>query len=80
MCEQSWRGAYYAYYIMDRAIRTVNTAGYCEHSNALFLKSHALKFMDLVEFKTAQIMYKEINNLLPSKIKKKFSDREGVII
>lgn len=35
------------------------------------------EFRDLVEFKTAHIMYKRRNNLLPGNIQKLFTDREG---
>lgn len=50
-----------------RAIRTTNRAGYREHTNPLFIKSYTLKCMDLVKFKTAQIMYEARNDLLPKK-------------
>ncbi len=43
----------------------------------LFLKSHTLKFNDLVEFKTAQIVYKAKNKLLPGNIQQLFTDRHG---
>ncbi len=45
--------------------------------NTLFLKSHTLKFRDLVKFKTALIMFKARNNLYPDNIQKLFWDREG---
>ena len=37
---------------------------YYEPTKALFINSHALKFSDVVDFKTAQIMYKVKNNFL----------------
>ncbi len=43
----------------------------------MFLKSHTLKFNDLVEFKTAQIVYKAKNKLLPGNIQQLFTDRQG---
>lgn len=45
----------------------------------LFLKKHALKLRELVEFKTAQIMYMARNNLLPGNIYTKtvFRQRGG---
>ena len=45
-------------------MRIVNNVGFREHTNKLFLKTHALKFMVLEEFKTAQIMYKARSNFL----------------
>ena len=63
--------------LRKRAIRVINNVGYLEHTNVLFLKSHILKFIDLVTFKTAQIMYRARHNLLPRKLKTLFVDREG---
>ncbi len=63
--------------IQKRAIRTINNTGYRDHTNPLFIKSHMLKFMDLVKFKTAQIMYKARNNLLPKNIQGILIEREG---
>ena len=58
-------------YCKKRGIRIINNVEFHEHTNSLFLKSNALKFMDLVEFNTVQIMYKSGNNLLPNNTKKK---------
>ena len=63
--------------MQKRAIRIIHNAGYTEHTNALFLKSKTLKFTDLVQFQTGQVMYKAINNLLPGNIQKLFFNREG---
>lgn len=63
--------------LQKRAIRIINNIGYLEHTNLLFLKTHTLKFTDLVKFKTAQIMYKARNNLLPRNIQKLFMERQG---
>ena len=43
----------------------MNRADYYEPTNILFLNSHALKFRDLVDFTTAQLMYEVKNKLLP---------------
>lgn len=43
----------------------------------LFLKSNTLKLLDTVELKTAQIVYKARNNLLPGNLQKLFKEREG---
>jgi len=63
--------------MQKRAIRIVNNVGYLEHTTALFIKSHTLKFRNLVQFKTAQVLYKAKHNLLPGNIQKIFRDREG---
>lgn len=63
--------------IQKRAIRLINNAGYRDHTNALFIKMQAIKFQDLVTFKTAQIIYKVRNKMLPKEISKLFIEREG---
>ncbi len=40
--------------------------------NIQFLKSHALIFRDLVELKSAVIMYKARNNVLPGNVQNMF--------
>ena len=63
--------------IQKRAIRLINNAGYRDHTHSLFLGSHVLKFTDLVDFKTLQIMYKARYNLLPVNVQSKFLNKEG---
>ena len=63
--------------MQKKAIRIVNNVGYYEHTNALFLKLKTLKFFDLVDLKTAQIIYKARHNMLPSNIQNRFRDRDG---
>lgn len=63
--------------LQKRAIRIINNVGYLEHTNSLFLKSYILKFIDLVKFKTVQVMFKARNNLLPGNIQKMFMERQG---
>ena len=36
-----------------------------------------MEFIDLVKFKTAQIMFKAKNNLLPGNLQKMFMERQG---
>uniref|UniRef100_A0A3Q3EUW8 Reverse transcriptase domain-containing protein n=1 Tax=Labrus bergylta TaxID=56723 RepID=A0A3Q3EUW8_9LABR len=60
-----------------RAIRTINKAEYYDHTNLLFLHSRTIKFIDLVDYQVAQIMFKARNKLLPGNIHKLFFDREG---
>lgn len=54
--------------------RTINNAGYTDHTNPLFFKSNTLKFMYLVKFKTAQIMFKARNTLLLNHIQGVFTN------
>jgi hypothetical protein len=63
--------------IQKRAIRFVHKVGFYDHTNELFLRSGTMKFVDLVEFKTAQLMFKIRNKILPGNILKMFRDREG---
>ena len=63
--------------IQKRAIRIVNKVGYYDHTNTLFLKSQVIKFIDLINYRTALFMYKVRNKLLPGNILKLFRDREG---
>ena len=58
-------------------MRIINNVGYHEHTNALFLNSKTLKFFDLVDFQTAQIIYKARHNMLPANIQNRFRDRDG---
>lgn len=51
--------------LQKRAIQIVNNVGYHEHTNILYLKWNTLKFKDLVDFKTAQIIFEAKNKLLP---------------
>ena len=63
--------------LQKRAIRIIHNTGYREHTNPLFLQSKTLKLTDLVQFHTAQIMYRASNNLLPANIQKLFFQRDG---
>uniref|UniRef100_A0A8C6M4T9 Reverse transcriptase domain-containing protein n=1 Tax=Nothobranchius furzeri TaxID=105023 RepID=A0A8C6M4T9_NOTFU len=63
--------------MQKRAIRLINQEGYRAHTNALFIKTQALKFQDLVKFKTVQIIYKVRKGMLPIEISKWFLEREG---
>ena len=63
--------------LQKRAIRIVNNVGFQEHTNSLFLLLNTLKLIDMVNFKTAQIIFKARNNLLPGNIQNMFFEREG---
>lgn len=81
-CAEVWGNTYKCsiqslFILQKRAIRIIHNTGYREHTNLLFLKSKTFKFIDLVHFQTAQIMYKAIHNKLPGNIQKLFFNREG---
>ena len=63
--------------LQKKAIRIIHNVRYLDHTNPLFIRSKLLKFTDLVEFQTTQIMFKAKINILPLNIQKLFSDREG---
>ena len=63
--------------IQKRAMRLVNNVGFHNHTNPLFIKLKALKFMDLVDQKTALILFKARINMLPPNIQRLFKEREG---
>ena len=81
-CVEVWGNTYRSnlnplYIIQKRAIRIVHKAGFYDHTNELFLRSNTMKLFDLVEFKTAQLMFKVRNKLLPVNILAMFREREG---
>ncbi len=63
--------------LQRRAIRIINNVGYLEQTNVLFLQSNILKFIDLVKFKTAQVMFKARNKLLLGNLQNIFLERQG---
>jgi hypothetical protein len=63
--------------LQKRAIRIIHNAEYRDHTHALFIQSKLLKFIDLVKYQSAQIMFKAKNNLLPRNIQILFRVREG---
>ncbi len=61
--------------LQKRAIWILNHVGYCKHTKTLFLKLQTFKFRDVVEFRTAQKMYKASKKLLPGYIKRPFTEK-----
>lgn len=81
-CLEVWGNTYHTnlqplFILQKKALRIIHNVGYREHTNALFLKSQELKFFDLVQFKTAIILFKARKNELPSEIQNLFQEREG---
>ena len=62
--------------LQKRAIRMVHNVGYLEHTNSLLLMSHILKCMDLVTFRSLQMVFKARHSLLPRNLQKLFKDKE----
>ena len=54
--------------LQKRIVRLVCGAKCLEHTSTLFKQLRILKFVDVVKFKTAIIMYQAYHNVLPNKI------------
>ncbi len=54
------------YRLQKKAVKIVKRVDYYEPTNNLFINLHALKFLDLVDLYSLQLMYKIYNNLLPN--------------
>ncbi len=81
-CVEVWGHTYKTnlnsiYRLQKKAIRIVKRADYYEPTNKLFINLHVLKFVDLVDLYTLQLMYKVYNNLLPNCIQRLFKIRES---
>lgn len=63
--------------LQKRAIRIVCNVKYNEHTNDLFLRAAALKFLDLIKLKTVQTAYWAKHNQLPVIIQGLFRERES---
>ena len=63
--------------LQKRAIRIINKTNYREPTNQLFIQLKTLKFKDLVDLKTAHIMFKAGKKILPHNIQKLFQARES---
>ena len=62
--------------LQKKIVRIINSGGFNDHTNELFLMSKIIKFHDLVKFKTATIMYKAKNKFLPANIQHLFDTKE----
>ena len=63
--------------LQKRAIRIVNGVDYIHPTNLLFANSRSLKFKDLVELKTLEILFRAKSKTLPDCIQGLFSMRES---
>lgn len=61
--------------LQKKAMRFVCNAAPKALTNSLFVQM--LQFVDMVKFKTAQIIFKASNNLLPRNLQQMFFEREG---
>ena len=61
------------YVLQKKVLRIVCNVDYQYHSNVLFKELRILKLFDIVELKTAMIMYKAKKKFLPLNIKRLFS-------
>ena len=80
-CTEVWGNTYVSNIkpiclLQKKIVRIINNAGFNDHTNEMFLKSKIIKFHDLVQFKTATIMYKAKNKLLPTNIQHLFDTKE----
>ena len=81
-CVEVWGNTYKTntdpiFILQKKAIRIVTNADYREPTNPLFIKLNTLKFNDLVDFKTIQLMFKVKNDQLPNSIQGLFEWREN---
>ena len=63
--------------LQKRAVRLIHKVEFLNHTNSLFLKSKIMKFCDIVEFQTVQMLYKARYKLLPGQIQRRFQERTG---
>ena len=81
-CVEVWGNTYktntYPIFILQkRAIRIIHKTTYREPTNPLFIKLKILKFKDLIDYKTIQIVFRAHNNQLPRNIQELFQLRES---
>ena len=64
--------------LQKRAIRIIHGTQYREHTSKLFLKSRALKFMDLITLNVTIITYKAFYRMLPQHLQDLFSKKSKI--
>jgi len=65
-CIEVWGSTYKSsleplFILQKRAIRIIHKVGYREHTNTLFIMSKIMKLYDMIEFQTAQFLFKARN-------------------
>ncbi len=63
--------------LQKKAMQLINKVGYNHPTNQSFINANELKFKEVVDFKTAQLMFKINNNLLLDCIQKMFNLRQS---
>ena len=64
--------------LQKRAMRIIHGTQYREHTSKLFLKSRALKLMDLITLNVTMIMYKAFYGMLPRHLQDLFSKKSKI--
>ena len=82
-CVEAWGNTYInsvkpIYLLQKKVIRIMHGVSYNDHTNDLFYNSKVVKLYDLVKFKTACIMYRAKNQLLPNNIQKLFNEKSHI--
>ena len=81
-CVEIWGNTYKTnihpiFILQKRAIRIIHKTAYREPTNPLFVQLKTLTFLDLIDYKTIQIMFKANNHQLPHGIQELFQLRES---
>ena len=76
-CSEIWGNTYRTnalpvFLKQKRLLRIVCRGNRIDHTTPLFFKMHALKLFDLIKLKTAAVMFKAYNNMLPVNLQKLF--------
>ena len=76
-CAEIWGNTYRTNVLpvfikQKRLLRIVCRGKRFDHTTPLFYKMHALKLFDLIKLKTAVVMFKAYNNMLPVNLQKLF--------
>ena len=74
-CAEIWGNTYRTNVLpvfikQKRLLRIVCRGKRFDHTTPLFYKMHALKLFDLIKLKTAVVMFKAYNNMLPVNLQK----------
>ena len=81
-CAEIWGNCYKTHLqplitLQKKAIRIVSGVHYRHHSNPLFVELEELKLQDVINSKTAQIMFRASQYSLPPNIQNLFRDRDA---